>query len=81
MVLHLAPAQSLEPCTGHEAFLVGGAVRDILLGRKPKDFDVLTTATPVQVASASCLIYCAESTDVSEDGRLLSVLMRHPCLP
>ncbi|CAK0736587.1 hypothetical protein CVIRNUC_000770 [Coccomyxa viridis] len=34
---------------GHEAFLVGGAVRDMLLGRKPKDFDVLTTATPVQV--------------------------------
>ena len=45
-----------EVCTGHEAFLVGGAVRDMLLGRKPKDFDVLTTATPVQVHSASCLI-------------------------
>ena len=29
-------------------------MRDMLLGRKPKDFDVLTTATPVQVASASC---------------------------
>lgn len=45
-----------EVCAGHEAFLVGGAVRDMLLGRKPKDFDVLTTATPVQVTSASCLI-------------------------
>lgn len=55
-------------------------MRDMLLGRKPKDFDILTTATPVQVASASCLIYCTDSTDVSEDGRLLSVLMRHPCL-
>ena len=50
----------LEPCTGHEAFLVGGAVRDMLLGRKPKDFDVLTTATPVQVASASCLTCCVD---------------------
>ena len=32
-------------------------MRDMLLGRKPKDFDVLTTATPVQVASASCFMY------------------------
>lgn len=29
--------------------MVGGAVRDLLLGRQPKDFDILTTATPVQV--------------------------------
>ena len=34
---------------GHEAFLVGGAVRDLLLGGKPKDFDVATNATPGQV--------------------------------
>lgn len=31
------------------AFVVGGAVRDVLLGRKPKDFDVATSATPEQV--------------------------------
>lgn len=31
---------------GHEAYLVGGCVRDIYLGRKPKDFDVATSATP-----------------------------------
>jgi poly(A) polymerase len=30
----------------HAAFLVGGCVRDLLLGRKPKDFDVVTSATP-----------------------------------
>lgn len=71
----------MESCTGHEAFLVGGAVRDMLLGRKPKDFDVLTTATPVQVVSASCLVYSAESTDVSEDIGLLNMLMRQPGLP
>lgn len=34
---------------GHEAYIVGGAVRDLLLGLKPKDFDVATNATPEQV--------------------------------
>ncbi len=34
---------------GHDAFLVGGAVRDLLLGGKPKDFDVATNATPEEV--------------------------------
>jgi len=35
--------------SGFKAFLVGGGVRDLLLGRKPKDFDVGTDATPNQV--------------------------------
>ncbi len=34
---------------GHEAYLVGGSVRDLLLGAKPKDFDVATDATPESV--------------------------------
>lgn len=34
---------------GFKAFLVGGAVRDLLLGVKPKDFDIATNATPEQV--------------------------------
>jgi poly(A) polymerase len=34
---------------GHAAYLVGGAVRDLLLGIQPKDFDVATDATPEQV--------------------------------
>ncbi|MBI1891646.1 MAG: polynucleotide adenylyltransferase PcnB [Burkholderiales bacterium] len=34
---------------GYKAFLVGGAVRDLLLGIKPKDFDVATNATPEEV--------------------------------
>ena len=34
---------------GFKAFIVGGAVRDLLLGVKPKDFDVATNATPEQV--------------------------------
>lgn len=34
---------------GYEAFIVGGAVRDLVLGISPKDFDVATNATPEQV--------------------------------
>ncbi|MGL4467524.1 MAG: polynucleotide adenylyltransferase PcnB, partial [Plesiomonas shigelloides] len=34
---------------GYEAYLVGGGVRDLLLGKHPKDFDVSTNATPEQV--------------------------------
>jgi poly(A) polymerase len=34
---------------GFTAYLVGGCVRDLLLGREPKDFDVVTNATPGQV--------------------------------
>ena len=34
---------------GHEALLAGGCVRDIRLGRTPKDFDIATSATPEQV--------------------------------
>ncbi|MBI5260039.1 MAG: polynucleotide adenylyltransferase PcnB [Burkholderiales bacterium] len=36
---------------GYEAYVVGGAVRDLLVGRRPKDFDVATNATPEQVKS------------------------------
>jgi poly(A) polymerase len=34
---------------GHEAYLVGGCVRDLYLNRKPKDFDVATSARPEQI--------------------------------
>ena len=36
---------------GYEAYIVGGAVRDLLVGMRPKDFDVATNATPEQVKS------------------------------
>ncbi|MFI5059485.1 MAG: CCA tRNA nucleotidyltransferase [Candidatus Acidiferrales bacterium] len=36
---------------GHQALLVGGCVRDLLLGREPADFDVATDATPEHVMS------------------------------
>ena len=35
--------------SGHSAYVVGGAVRDLLLGVSPKDFDVATSATPEEV--------------------------------
>ena len=34
---------------GHELFVVGGAVRDSLLGEKPKDFDLATDAVPDKI--------------------------------
>ncbi|MGP1946269.1 MAG: polynucleotide adenylyltransferase PcnB, partial [Arsenophonus sp. ER-LPS3-MAG3] len=34
---------------GYEAYLVGGSVRDLLLGKKPKDFDITTNARPEQI--------------------------------
>ncbi len=41
-------AKTLENA-GFEAFLVGGCVRDIIRGKKPKDWDVATNATPEEV--------------------------------
>jgi poly(A) polymerase len=48
------PSCALKACRtlkehGHAAFVVGGAVRDLLLNREPKDFDLATSATPEQV--------------------------------
>lgn len=34
---------------GHESFIVGGAVRDMLVGKRPKDFDIVTDATPTRI--------------------------------
>ena len=40
--------QSLQDA-GYEAYIVGGAVRDFLMGREPKDYDLSTSATPEQI--------------------------------
>ena len=37
---------------GHQAYVVGGAVRDLLIGADPKDFDVATDATPDEIRRA-----------------------------
>ena len=34
---------------GFEAYFVGGCVRDLLIGKRPKDFDVATDARPAEV--------------------------------
>ncbi len=34
---------------GYETYIVGGAVRDLLLGRTPKDYDISTAATPMEI--------------------------------
>ncbi len=56
---HGLPRERISPCAlkvtetlqqhGHAAFIVGGAVRDLLLDKTPKDFDVVTDATPEQI--------------------------------
>ena len=39
--------------TGHIAYLVGGSVRDLLLGRQPKDFDIGTAPGPTTSGDSS----------------------------
>src|SRR6478752_4274117 len=46
----------------HTAYLVGGSVRDLLIGRRPKDFDIGTSAHPYQVRS------CSETAGSSAGG-------------
>ena len=56
---HVIRRNQISPCAlkvtdelqraGYAAFVVGGAVRDLLLGKTPKDFDVATDATPEEV--------------------------------
>lgn len=51
---HFISRNAIKVCqvlqdAGYEAYIVGGAVRDLILGLQPKDFDVATNATPEQV--------------------------------
>lgn len=58
-MLHLDIPQSalkildLLEAAGHEAYVVGGCVRDALLGRTPADWDITTSAKPEQVKAAA----------------------------
>jgi len=47
----IATVETLEK-GGFEAYLVGGCVRDLLLGRVPRDWDVTTNATPEQIRAS-----------------------------
>lgn len=50
-------AETLETA-GFEAYLVGGCVRDLLLGRKPKDWDITTNAVPAEIEAIFPETYC-----------------------
>lgn len=56
---HLIPLHKIDPDAlfvirqlhnhGYDAYIVGGAVRDLLVGKEPKDFDIVTDATPSRI--------------------------------
>ena len=53
MIIHLPQSVSMVidklEYNGFEAYIVGGCVRDSILGKKPKDYDIATSASPEQV--------------------------------
>ena len=46
-----AEATRILQTNNFKAYLIGGAVRDLLLGYEPKDYDIVTNATPTQIAA------------------------------
>lgn len=56
----------------YEAYLVGGGVRDLLLGRKPKDFDIVTNAEPEQI----CQLF-SNSRLIGRRFQIVHVFYRH----
>ena len=56
---------------GFQAFIVGGAVRDMLLGKEPEDYDIVTTALPGMVRR----IAASHGWHVRETGRAFGVSM------
>ena len=55
----------------YEAYLVGGCIRDLLLGKKPKDFDVSTNATPEQIRQ----IFISNSRIIGRRFKIVHVLL------
>lgn len=60
---------------GFELYLVGGAVRDAVMGRKPKDFDLATNATPDQVVS---MLHSTNRYMTDEVGKAFGVVRTRP---
>ena len=64
---------------GYETYIVGGAIRDLLLGRRPKDFDISTSATPEEARevfgrrSARIIGKRFRLTHVFADGEIFEV--------
>lgn len=60
---------------GFDAYLVGGCVRDLLLGRAPKDFDVASDATPEEVRTVFSHVHGARVRVVGRRFRIAHVRM------
>ena len=60
---------------GYEAYIVGGAVRDILLDIEPKDYDIATNATPEQVKS----VFGRKARVIGRRFRLAHVFIDRTC--
>jgi poly(A) polymerase len=58
---------------GYKAYMVGGSVRDLMLGRKPKDFDVGTDAKPNEIRFRLVHVYYHDGSTVE-----VSTLRREP---
>ena len=56
---------------GYEAYIVGGSIRDYLLGKKPKDFDVATNATPKQIRK-----YFSNSRIIGRRFKLVHIIFK-----
>jgi poly(A) polymerase/tRNA nucleotidyltransferase (CCA-adding enzyme) len=72
----LKVTEALESA-GFEAYLVGGCVRDMLIGRTPKDWDITTNANPEQIQALFPETYCNNEfgtvgvkNEKTEDARL-----------
>lgn len=50
---------------GYEAYLVGGAVRDLILGKEPKDYDIATNATPNEIIELFTLVSKSMGTNIN----------------
>ena len=55
---------------GHKAYVVGGAVRDLLIGAEPKDFDIATDATPEE-----CRRYFRRARIIGRRFQIVHVMM------
>lgn len=56
---------------GHELYVVGGAVRDMLLGNQPKDFDLATDATPEKIKG---MLRMYRTIDMGEQFGIVNVV-------
>jgi len=61
---------------GYQAYIVGGAVRDVLLGKQPVDYDIATSALPEEVLSLFSSFHCIETG--IKHGTITVINQKHP---